>query len=174
MTEKTLRTRLRRAGWRTTNHACVNLLLTAARTKNNLIRTCWTSGSGRFTKNHDHHEMTKRMCRALKLSYVEGNDSPRGGLTGQFVKLDSRSMKLLGGVRAETAKREQAIAERKEAALSHARQVIRGTSDADAASTLVAWYRAEQYHPAPQPVLDAKEALGLTWKVVKDLCRALA
>ena len=62
MTEKTIRTRLRRAGWRTTNYACVNLLLSAARTKNNLIRTCWTSGSGRFTKNHDHHEITKRKC----------------------------------------------------------------------------------------------------------------
>ena len=114
MTEKVLRQRLRRSGWSATNYACVNRLLTAALTRDPLIRTCWVSGSGRFTSNQDHHEQTKRMLKALGLGYTEGNDSPRGGLTGQWIKLDARAMRLLQGVRDEAEAKRQRLADRQQ------------------------------------------------------------
>jgi len=112
MTEQTIRTRLRRSGWSATNYACVNRLLTAALTHEPLIRTCWVSGSGRYTSNQDHHSQTKRMLDALGLGYTEGNDSPRGGLTGQWIKLDARAMRLLQGVRDEAEAKRQRLADR--------------------------------------------------------------
>lgn len=51
------------------------------------IRPCKTSGSGRFTKNADY---TADICAALDIlgiEYTSGNDSPRGGKTGNFIKL---------------------------------------------------------------------------------------
>lgn len=49
------------------------------------VRTCWTSGTGRFTSNLDYHFNTTNILNQLGVSYEEGNDSPRGGKTGQFV-----------------------------------------------------------------------------------------
>jgi len=114
MNEATIRTRLRRSGWSATNYACVNRLLTAALTRGPLIRTCWVSGSGRFTSNQDHHDQTKRMLKALGLGYAEGNDSPRGGLTGQWIKLDARAMRLLQGVRDEEAAKRQRLSDKQQ------------------------------------------------------------
>lgn len=51
------------------------------------IRPCKTSGSGRFTKNADY---TADICAALDIlgfDYIVGNDSPRGGKTGNYIQL---------------------------------------------------------------------------------------
>jgi hypothetical protein len=52
------------------------------------------------------------MLKALGLGYTEGNDSPRGGLTGQWIKLDARAMRLLQGVRDEAEAKRQRLADR--------------------------------------------------------------
>lgn len=54
-----------------------------------LIRPVWTSGRGRFCSNCDH---TRDICTVLDLDvlrvkYETGNDAPRGGLTGNYIKI---------------------------------------------------------------------------------------
>lgn len=52
-----------------------------------LIRPVYVSGRGRFVKNMDY---TADICRALDacgLKYETGNDAPRGGACGNFIKV---------------------------------------------------------------------------------------
>lgn len=53
----------------------------------NIIRPCHTSGSGRFTTNLDYTEDLCICLNRLGLRYKAGNDSPRGGKTGNYIKL---------------------------------------------------------------------------------------
>ena len=55
--------------------------------QNGMIRTCHTSGRGRFCSNLDYTRAVENLCDALKLKIESGNDAPRGGLTGNFVKI---------------------------------------------------------------------------------------
>lgn len=54
---------------------------------NAVIRPCWTNGSGRFIRNSDHTEDLCRLLNMLRVRYTLGNDAPRGGKTGNFVKI---------------------------------------------------------------------------------------
>lgn len=53
----------------------------------NIIRPVHTSGSGRFTSNLDYTQDCIKILTFLKLKFETGNDSPRGGLTGNFIKI---------------------------------------------------------------------------------------
>lgn len=53
----------------------------------NIIRPVHTSGRGRFTSNLDYTADTCKMLSFLKLKFETGNDSARGGLTGNFIKI---------------------------------------------------------------------------------------
>jgi hypothetical protein len=52
---------------------------------NNVIRTCWTSGRGRYTTNLDYTEQLKNLLSSLKVWYIVGNDAPRGGKSGNYI-----------------------------------------------------------------------------------------
>jgi len=52
-----------------------------------LIRPCHTSGSGRFTSNLDYTDDVVELLSLVGIKYEIGNDSPRGGKTGNFIKI---------------------------------------------------------------------------------------
>ena len=52
-----------------------------------LIRPCSTSGRGRFTTNMDYTKETRSLLMLLGIKFDSGNDSPRGGLTGNYIKI---------------------------------------------------------------------------------------
>ena len=52
-----------------------------------IVRPCWTSGSGRYCKNMDHARAVCAVLDALLVKYKIGNDSPRGGATGNYIKI---------------------------------------------------------------------------------------
>jgi hypothetical protein len=52
-----------------------------------LIRPCYTSGSGRFTTNLDYTSDVIRLLTNLGLKYADGNDAPRGGKPGNWIKI---------------------------------------------------------------------------------------
>ena len=58
------------------------------------VYTCHTSGRGRFTTNIDRTDDAIKILEdaGLKLNtdFIAGNDSPRGGKTGNFVELTSK------------------------------------------------------------------------------------
>ena len=54
---------------------------------NYVIRPCWTSGRGRFCTNLDYTEQLKGLLTSLNVRYVSGNDAPRGGKCGNFIKI---------------------------------------------------------------------------------------
>lgn len=49
------------------------------------VYTCHTSGSGRFTSNIDSTADTIAILKGENVEFEIGNDSPRGGKTGNFV-----------------------------------------------------------------------------------------
>ena len=55
-----------------------------------------TSGRG-FTTVVDNLEIIREILKSIKCSFVEGNDAPRGGKTGQFSRFDKRD--FLDGLR---------------------------------------------------------------------------
>lgn len=52
-----------------------------------IIRPVHTSGSGRFISNQDHSRDISNLLDKLKVKYSEGNDAPRGGATGKYLKI---------------------------------------------------------------------------------------
>ena len=56
----------------------------------NTIRPCHASGSKRFTTNLDYTSMVKYLLDKINLKYVSGNDSVKGGKTGNFIKIASK------------------------------------------------------------------------------------
>jgi len=54
---------------------------------NNVIRPCWTSGRGRFTTNLDYTQQLANLLTSLKVRYTVGNDAPRGGKSGNYIKI---------------------------------------------------------------------------------------
>ena len=55
-----------------------------------ILRTCHTSGSGRFTSNLDYTSDVVELLSLLGVKFEQGNDSPRGGKTGNFVKINTK------------------------------------------------------------------------------------
>ena len=58
------------------------------------VYTCHTSGSGRFTSNIDRTEDAIKILKdaglKIKVDFLTGNDSPRGGKTGNYIELTSK------------------------------------------------------------------------------------
>ena len=54
------------------------------------IRPCHTSGSGRFTKNIDRTFEVCALLDVLAVQYETGNDSMRGGLTGNYIQITTK------------------------------------------------------------------------------------
>jgi hypothetical protein len=54
------------------------------------IRPCYTLGSGKRTTNHDHSLPTEAILKAIGVEFITGNDAPRGGLTGKFIRITTK------------------------------------------------------------------------------------
>jgi hypothetical protein len=52
-----------------------------------IIRPCHTSGTGRYTRNMDYTDDVIRLLKSLHVMFEIGNDAPRGGLTGNYIKV---------------------------------------------------------------------------------------
>lgn len=53
----------------------------------NLIRPCYVTGRGRFIHNADHTSEVCALLDRLGVKYEKGNDAPRGGLTGIYIRI---------------------------------------------------------------------------------------
>lgn len=66
---------------------------------NGKLRTCWTSGRGRFCQNLDYTNDTLEVLRyaGLKkgIDFMLENDSPRGGKTGNYIQLTSKGKRKM-------------------------------------------------------------------------------
>lgn len=51
------------------------------------IRPVWTSGKGRFCKNIDYTWQVCDLLDKMRVKYEVGNDAPRGGKCGIFIKI---------------------------------------------------------------------------------------
>lgn len=55
--------------------------------ENYIIRPCWISGRGRFATNLDYTGSLSYLLTQLRVRYEVGNDAPRGGKTGNFIRI---------------------------------------------------------------------------------------
>jgi len=60
-----------------------NLYVTAI----DFIRPCRVTGSGSYIKNVDHTKDITEGLKLLRLKIEEGNDAPRGGKPGNYIKI---------------------------------------------------------------------------------------
>lgn len=87
MRKETIKKRLEKAKVNKTSSAFSLLSEWVNASDNYIIRPCWTSGRGRFCTNLDYTEQLKRLLTSLNVRYVSGNDAPRGGKCGNFIKI---------------------------------------------------------------------------------------
>lgn len=62
------------------------------------IRTGYYSGSGRFTSARSAMPLIKSICDAQGYKYSTGNDAPKGGITGEYVKLSRVAMNFIKNI----------------------------------------------------------------------------
>lgn len=142
---------------------------------NDRIRPCYTTGHGKRTKNSDHAVAVRSFLQNLGLTYEHGNDAPRGGRTGEWIKPHGwgRFKPLRDHWSAEQEANQRAD-ELKDQARLRAQAARYAGIVGDHRAVLIAWWNAKEYHPAPPEVLAAKQATGLTWKQVREYCRTNA
>lgn len=63
------------------------LIIAALENKQNTIRPAAYSGRGRFTTVLDYTATVRALLDAAKIKYQSGNDSQRGGVTGNYIIL---------------------------------------------------------------------------------------
>lgn len=51
------------------------------------IRPCYSTGSGRWTRNQDCTVLLDIAFRKIGIEYTMSNDSPRGGATGKLITI---------------------------------------------------------------------------------------
>lgn len=64
----------------------------------NKIRTGYYSGSGRFTSKHSAQSTITDLLKAQGYKYTTGNDAPRGGADGEFVKVSKIAMNFIASI----------------------------------------------------------------------------
>jgi hypothetical protein len=52
-----------------------------------LIRSCKVYGRGRFTNNADYTYEIASLLKQIGVKFIKGNDSPRGGQAGNYIKI---------------------------------------------------------------------------------------
>ena len=63
------------------------LPLSSGIVRGDVIRPCYTQGSGRHTSVADHAMPICMLLDKLKIKYITGNDAPRGGQCGKYIKI---------------------------------------------------------------------------------------
>ena len=66
-----------------------------------ITRTGYYSGSGRFTTACSFMGDFTNFLDVMKVKYTTGNDAPRGGVSGEYVKISSRAVTKLNKIIAE-------------------------------------------------------------------------
>ena len=66
-----------------------------------ITRTGYYSGSGRFTTACSFMVDFTSFLDAMKIKYTTGNDAPRGGVSGEYVKISSRAVTKLNKIVSE-------------------------------------------------------------------------
>lgn len=54
-----------------------------------IIRPCFYSGTGKYCKIMEHTSAVKMILELAGVQYEHGNDAPRGGRIGDFIKVTS-------------------------------------------------------------------------------------
>lgn len=69
----------------------------------NRFHCCHWHRNGRRHQFEDNREKIRRVFNALRLSYNEGNDAPRGGREGDYIEITAAARRALAPVRADYA-----------------------------------------------------------------------
>lgn len=63
------------------------MILAAIENKSKVIRPVYTLGSGKYVSNQNHTAICTSYLKSIGIEYYIGNDAPRGGEIGTFIKL---------------------------------------------------------------------------------------
>ena len=62
------------------------------------IYTGYYSGSGRFTSSHSAINTVKSILDAQNYKYLIGNDAPKGGIKGEYLKVSKIAIKFIKSI----------------------------------------------------------------------------
>jgi hypothetical protein len=83
----------------TINKSIVNMLSNCSYDhKTNKIHTGYYSGTGRFTTAHSAQQTLTSILDAQGYKYTIHNDAPRGGVSGEFVKVSKTAFNFIVGL----------------------------------------------------------------------------
>src|SRR5690554_4627730 len=58
--------------------------------ENGIVRPDYTTGSGRFKRNVQTGPWVMALLDWIGVKYEAGNDAPRGGMTGNYIKIKTK------------------------------------------------------------------------------------
>lgn len=58
--------------------------------ENGIVRPDYTYGCGRFSRNVQNGPTVMALLDSIGVKYEAGNDAPRGGITGNYIKIKSK------------------------------------------------------------------------------------
>lgn len=84
------------------NKSVRNMLLNCGmETKTHKIRTGYYSGSGRYCTAHSAIHTVRTLLEAQGYKYTVGNDAPRGGVLGEYVKVSRTAFNFINELRSK-------------------------------------------------------------------------
>jgi len=142
------------------------------------IRPVVSYGAGKRTTYVDHSGTIYAILEKIGAAPVtEGNDAPRGGAMGKWIKPSQwAKFKPMRDAAIHEHEHEQEHAKEQADAQKRAKQQMERETyehvQGDDRAVLMQWWNSKAFHPAPEPVLKAKESIGWTWKQVRTYCKS--
>jgi len=87
MKKETLNTRLEKIENLSRGSKAYQIVKSIINDRDLMVRPCHSSGTGRFCTNLDYTEGVINLLDKIGVKYIAGNDSPRGGKPGNFIKI---------------------------------------------------------------------------------------
>mgnify|MGYP003612512753 CR=1 FL=1 len=135
------------------------------------IRPCSWSRSKGYCNLKDIRMNVRFALLSVGVDFETGNDAPRGGLEGEYIRLTSKGKKQVAKYNANIAKmKAESITKleaEKAAKLAEKQNEIQKQLEGVDSENVLKSFFANEIHPAPEIVCAAKIASGLSWSALR-------
>ena len=141
-------------------------------------RPCYRTRSKGYCNLHDSSHNVTSTLDLLRVDYETGNDAPKGGKAGDFIKLTSKGKRQVAKYNSARIKEEIRIeAERKEAIKKEEAKKEQESNEKKeklaalkigSPEKIMVDFFANEVHPAPIAVIKAKEILCDSWNSLRS------
>ncbi len=132
-----------------------------------MARTGSSGYSHGYASKNVYTQAVVSLCRKAGIEVVSGNDAPRGGANGEWVKAANKRT-IMGNTRmineAKKAEAARVLAQEVTDQLKHVERAEANLKMLGENPQLIDWKKAGAIHPAPSFVVALKHNSGMNWK----------